>query len=87
MVIGHTPQFHANGTGIQMTCQNNDPKYSMHGLYRIDFGGSHAFDIFDEKTTENRRPQVLEIVYEHPEISNDIPIVNILKKGTDFPKH
>ena len=83
MVIGHTPQFHPNKLGIQMTCQNN--KYPMHGLYRIDFGGSYAFNMLDGEYVktghimEQRSPQILEILYENPNDMNDIPIVNILK--------
>ena len=83
MVIGHTPQFHPNKLGIHMTC--NNVEYPTHGLYRIDFGGSYAFNMLDDdyrrtgKIMEQRSPQVLEIIYENPKSSNDVPIVNILK--------
>lgn len=52
MVIGHTPGFVSN-TGINDTCDGK--------LWRIDFGGSFAFDKF-KNGTEYRIPQVLEII-------------------------
>jgi hypothetical protein len=81
MVIGHTPQFQ-NKLGVHLTCQ--DVEYPMHGLYRIDFGGSYAFDMLDNEFRTNgqkmkqRTPQVLEIIYKNPQNLNDVPIVNIL---------
>ncbi len=94
MIIGHTPQFHQQHSGINWTCNRED---QPHGLYRVDFGGSHAFHFFDRDFTENmpkdidissdhvdsdvmnfRKPQVLEIVYEKPGDLNDVPTVNIL---------
>ena len=60
MIIGHTPQFVKQHTGINKTCGN--------GLWRVDFGGSFAFHKFDElynekgkKITDLRRAQVLRI--------------------------
>ncbi len=50
MVIGHTPQMD-NG-GVNSTCDNK--------LFRIDFGGSKAFDSMGSK--DSREPQVLEIL-------------------------
>jgi len=82
MVIGHTPQFQ-NKLGVHLTCQ--DTEYPMHGLYRIDFGGSYAFDMLDNEFRRDRQkmnvrnPQVLEIIYKNPRDLNDVPIVNILK--------
>lgn len=40
MVIGHTPQFYANGDGINATCGN--------ALWRVDTGSSQAFQAFDK---------------------------------------
>lgn len=45
MVIGHTPQFHENHSGINKTCGDK--------LWRIDFGGSYCFDKFDEEFIKN----------------------------------
>jgi len=50
MVIGHTPQMN---DGINSTCGNQ--------VFRIDFGGSKAFDQNTETETK-REPQVLEIL-------------------------
>ncbi|CAH6421558.1 Calcineurin-like phosphoesterase [uncultured virus] len=69
MIIGHTPQYFSNKLGINKTCGNK--------LWRIDIGGSQAFDYFDEnlisegKIVELRKTQILEIL-------NDEEI-NILK--------
>jgi len=60
MIIGHTPQFYNNKSGINKTCDNK--------LWRVDTGGSGAFDEFDsvlcttDEKMENRKPQVLEIL-------------------------
>jgi hypothetical protein len=55
MVIGHTPQFFPNHTGINSTCGNK--------LWRVDFGGSNSFNNFDNGYFKNNRnPQVLEIL-------------------------
>lgn len=59
MIIGHTPQFVANQSGINTACNGS--------LTRIDIGGSSAFDLFDSEYTKtgkrmkNRIPQVLVI--------------------------
>lgn len=60
MVIGHTPQFMANQSGINTACDSK--------LTRIDIGGADAFNLFDstfEKTGNRMRqrvPQILEIL-------------------------
>lgn len=60
MIIGHTPQFHANQDGINKTCDK--------GLWRVDNGASSAFDGFDhyfkmkQKPMDQRQVQVLEIL-------------------------
>ena len=56
MIIGHTPQPFNNNMGINSTCSDS--------LWRVDHGGSGAFDEFDlDKYREHtRRPQVLEIL-------------------------
>jgi len=59
MIIGHTPQYFYNKTGINSTCNKN--------VWRVDVGSSHAFDKFDKKynkigvITDLRKVQVLEI--------------------------
>ena len=60
MIIGHTPQYFTNQSGINKTCDDK--------LWRIDFGGSFGFDKFDldyaktHKINELRNVQVLEII-------------------------
>lgn len=60
MVIGHTPQFFGNQSGINGTCNNK--------LWRVDAGSSHAFNKFDDhyresgKMMEGRKPQIIEII-------------------------
>ena len=69
MIIGHTPQYFTNQSGINKTCNDK--------LWRIDFGGSFGFNKFDldyaktHKVNELRNVQVLEIL--------DDKIINILK--------
>ena len=55
MVIGHTPQF-INNKGINSECSDQ--------LWQIDFGGSFAFQKFDENNNfiDLRNVQVLEIL-------------------------
>ena len=59
MIIGHTPQYFYNNTGINSTCSKR--------VWRVDIGSSHAFDVFDKKynktgvITNLRKVQVLEI--------------------------
>jgi hydrogenase maturation factor len=92
MVIGHTPQFHANESEINSTCLNID---ALDGLYRVDFGGSNAFHVFDKEflkyvsnpnveseVMKTRKPQVLEITYDSIEEMkklNSKPTVKILR--------
>lgn len=60
MIIGHTPQFIANQSGMNSACGNS--------VIRIDTGGSKAFNSFDDnymktgKNMKQRVPQVLEII-------------------------
>jgi hypothetical protein len=58
MIIGHTPQFYKNKEGINSTCDNR--------LWRVDFGGSNAFNAHDKTEdgirSETRNVQVLEIL-------------------------
>lgn len=59
MIVGHTPQFQANQSGINTACDES--------LIRVDIGGSEVFDLYDSyaKTGERmqqRIPQVLEIL-------------------------
>lgn len=60
MIVGHTPQFVSNDTGISDACD--------HKLWRIDTGSAKSFNKFDEsfqetqKIMEQRKPQMLEIV-------------------------
>jgi hypothetical protein len=69
MIIGHTPQYFINQSGINKTCDDK--------LWRIDFGGSFAFDNFDmdyiktHNKNKLRNVQVLEIL--------DDKIINIIK--------
>lgn len=51
--VGHTPQFHANKTGLNSTCNNN--------VWRVDTGSSEAFKEFEtNKNSKIRGVQVLE---------------------------
>lgn len=55
MIIGHTPQFHVNKSGINSTCSRK--------LWRIDVGASSAFDKFSKKKNRKYRAvQILEIL-------------------------
>lgn len=60
IIIGHTPQFVANTSGINNTCDDK--------LWRVDSGSSHAFTQFDKefekngKVTDTRKAQLLEII-------------------------
>lgn len=60
MIVGHTPQFHMNHSGINGTCNNK--------LWRVDNGASMAFSEFDplmkksNQTSKERKVQVLEIL-------------------------
>lgn len=60
MIIGHTPQSFLFNETINSTCSNK--------VWRVDNGSSKAFDIFDKekietgKTSNARKPQVLEII-------------------------
>lgn len=59
MVIGHTPQFYEFNEGVNSTCDQK--------LWRVDHGGSGAFDKYDKKyrkegkITDLRKAQVLVI--------------------------
>ena len=59
MFIGHTPQYFSNKEGINNTCDNK--------LWRVDIGGSTAFNSFDDVYTKSklitkfRKAQILEI--------------------------
>lgn len=69
MIIGHTPQYFINKEGINKTCGDK--------LWRVDIGGSAAFNKFDKEwinkgsITELRKVQVLEIL--------DDSIIRIIK--------
>jgi hypothetical protein len=60
MIIGHTPQFYINDSGINGTCNNK--------LWRVDNGASMAFSEFDplmkqsNEISKERKVQVLEIL-------------------------
>jgi hypothetical protein len=55
MIIGHTPQFYPHNLGINNTCGDK--------IWRVDFGGSSAFNNHDNGKYHNiRKPQVLEIL-------------------------
>ena len=60
IIIGHTPQSFTYSDGINKTCNR--------GVIRVDNGSSSAFSKFDYqfmstgKTTDSRKPQVLEIL-------------------------
>ena len=64
MIIGHTPQFYSNKTGISNTCTGvNEQNEKNMGVWRIDTGSSKAFDTFSsEELSEPRKPSVLEIL-------------------------
>jgi len=53
MIIGHTPQYFHNNTGINSTCGER--------VWRVDVGYSHAFDGFDEEY--NKFIQIIFIFY------------------------
>jgi len=59
MIIGHTPQFFTNKSGISKTCIHNDNM----GVWRIDTGSSKAFKEFGDlsEEPEYREPQILKI--------------------------
>lgn len=65
MIVGHTPQFAKDKSGINSTCKGKTNKGK---LWRIDFGGSSAFTQFDKSEQEGTGPmperqiQVLEIL-------------------------
>ena len=60
MIVGHTPQFHINHSGINGTCSDT--------LWRVDNGASMAFSEFDpmmkdgDEPSAERKVQVLEIL-------------------------
>ena len=64
IIIGHTPQFYSNKTGISSTCKGvNKHNEKNMGVWRIDTGSSKAFESFDsEANSEMRQPSVLEII-------------------------
>ena len=65
IIIGHTPQFYSNKSGISTTCKGiNEKNEKNMGVWRIDTGSSKAFEQFEEnnKLSEERQPQVLEIL-------------------------
>lgn len=64
IIIGHTPQFYSNKTGISSTCKGiNKHNDKNMGVWRIDTGSSKAFESFDsEIISETRQPSVLEII-------------------------
>lgn len=72
MIIGHTPQFFTTHSGINGTCVNetNDNQ-----VWRVDIGGAHAFNDFDDKYTSTgritnfRETQVLEILEKENKIN------------------
>jgi hypothetical protein len=47
MIIGHTPQFFKNESGISTSCDNS--------ILRADFGGSDAFSPFDNEFIKNQK--------------------------------
>jgi hypothetical protein len=81
MIVGHTPQFHPFNKGITGSCIRDN---KLAAIYRVDFGGSHAFSPFDgeymrtEKVMESRKPQILEIKYDNMNELYNKPIVSIL---------
>lgn len=60
MIIGHTPQFYKNHSGINDTCSGKIDGQQKQ-VWRIDVGASNAFDIFDSED-DSRNVQVLEII-------------------------
>lgn len=79
MIIGHTPQFAMNESGINSTCYSEDNYKNKKGkLWRIDIGASYGFNEFDNKyikenrVSDTRIPQVLEILKDKK--------INILKE-------
>lgn len=58
MIIGHTPQFSENCSGINETCDER--------VWRVDHGGSEAFNVFQNKldkvNKDHRRAQVLQFI-------------------------
>lgn len=65
IIIGHTPQFFSNKSGISTTCKGiNEKNEKNMGVWRIDTGSSKAFEQFEQnnKLSEEREPQVLEIL-------------------------
>ena len=64
IIIGHTPQFYSNKTGISSTCKGiNKHNEKNIGIWRIDTGSSKAFSTFDsENNLDTRQPSVLEII-------------------------
>lgn len=65
IIIGHTPQFYSNKSGISTTCKGiNEKNEKNMGVWRIDTGSSKAFEQFEQNKilSEEREPQVLEIL-------------------------
>jgi len=66
IIIGHTPQFYSNKSGISSTCTGiNEVNDKNMGVWRIDTGSSKAFEQFEKvegQLSEQREPQVLEII-------------------------
>lgn len=64
IIIGHTPQFYSNKTGISSTCKGiNKQNEKNMGVWRIDTGSSKAFESFDsEINSDIRQPSILEIL-------------------------
>jgi len=57
MIIGHTPQFIYGTNGVNSTCNKK--------IWRVDIGGSKAFNKYDVSETEkskNREAHMLEII-------------------------
>ena len=55
IIIGHTPQFSLNHSGINSTCNST--------VWRVDTGGSESFSKFDNgEYKDERKIQVLEIL-------------------------
>lgn len=60
MIVGHTPQFIQNKSGINNTC-NGSIDNKQYNLWRIDVGASKAFDMF-QSNKHTRDIQILEII-------------------------